>query len=62
MGLLGLKGLDPGNLLSNALVDALLEGGVVPELEEDLEVHKEGCEYNGCAKQPSTHAWRYCGI
>ena len=54
MNLLGLKGLDPGNLLGDALVDALLERGVVPELEENFQVYEERSEHEGCARQPST--------
>ena len=41
MGLLAFNGLDPGDLLRNALVDALLKRRVVSELEENFQVHEE---------------------
>ncbi len=58
MSLLAFEGLDPGNLLGDALVDALLEGGAVSELEENLQVHEERSEDKGWAGKPSTHGHR----
>ena len=47
--LLALGGLDPGNLLGYALMHRLLERRVVSEeLEEELQVHEEGGEYDSC--------------
>ena len=49
MRLLSLGGLDPGNLLGDALMHGLLERRVISEeLEEELQVDEEGSEYDSC--------------